>query len=120
MTDGQNFFNETVKDNLITYDNIRKIATGQGNDYTTGCLLDYLYFKNCFKMIAIDLNKQQALDADSKAIQQINFTANLDQDGKTTVFFLIEEVKETILFQIFHKKLSKYCKCVLWNYFFLI
>ena len=48
-------------------------------------------------MIAIDLNKQQALDADSKAIQQINFTANLDRNGNRTVFFIIEEAKETIL-----------------------
>ena len=48
-------------------------------------------------MIAIDLYKQQALDADPKAIQQINFTANLDLAGNTTIFFIIEEAKETIL-----------------------
>ena len=60
-----------------TYENIRKIAIGQGDDYTTGCLLDYTYFKKYYKMIAIDLSKQQALDADPKAVQQINFTANL-------------------------------------------
>ena len=48
-------------------------------------------------MIAIDLNKQQALDADPRAIQQINFTANLDRDGNTTMFFIIEEAKETAL-----------------------
>ena len=52
----------------MTYDNIRKIATGQGDEYTSGCLLDYNYFKNCYKMIAIDLSKQQALNADRKAI----------------------------------------------------
>ena len=63
----------------MTYDNIRKIATGQGNEYTSGCLLDYNYFKNCYKMIAIDLSKQQALNADPKAIEQINFTGNLEQ-----------------------------------------
>ena len=57
-------FQSTSKNNLITYDNIRKIATGQGDDYTTGCLLD-----NSNKMLAIDLNKQPALDADTKPIQ---------------------------------------------------
>ena len=57
-----------------TYENIRKIATGKGDDYTTGCLLDYPYFKENYKMIAIDLNKRNELDADARAIQQINFT----------------------------------------------
>ena len=61
-----------------------------------GCLLDYPYFKEQFKLIAIDLSKQQPLDADRKAIQQINFTGSLDEDGNTT-FFIIEEAKETIL-----------------------
>ena len=54
MIDGQNFFDQPVRNNLITSDSIRKIATGQENDYTTGCLLDYNYFKNFYKMIAID------------------------------------------------------------------
>ena len=70
--------NQPVKDNKVTYENIRKIATGQGDDSTTGCLLDYPYFKDSYKMFAIVLRKQQALDADPRAIQQINFTANLD------------------------------------------
>ena len=78
MMDGQNFFDQPVKNNLVTYDNIRKIAIVQGDDYTTGCLLDYNYFNKYYKMIAIDLDKQQALDADPKTIQQINFTANLE------------------------------------------
>ena len=69
MIDQQNFFDQPKRNNFITYDNIRKIATGQGDDYTTGCLLDYICFKNYYKMIAIDLSKQQALDADPKAIQ---------------------------------------------------
>ena len=79
-----------------TYENIRKIATGKGDDYTTGCLLDYLYFKENYKMIAIDLSKQQVLDADPRKIQQINFTSNLDETGNTTIFFIIEQEKETI------------------------
>ena len=80
-----------------THENIRKIATGQGNYYTSGCLLDYPYFKDSYKMIAIDLSKQLALDTDLRAIQQINFTANLDTAGNTRIYFILEEAKETIL-----------------------
>ena len=88
---------------MITYDNIQKIATARGDDYTTGCLLDYPYFKKYYKMIAIDLSKQQALDTDPKVRQQIIFIENLDQTGNTTTFFIIEEAKK--LFWIFHKDL---------------
>ena len=97
MIDGKNFFDQPINSDLKTYENIRKIATGQGDDYTTGCLLDYSYFRDYYKMIAIDLSKQQVLDADPTAIQQINFTANLDSAGNTTIFFIIEEAKETVL-----------------------
>ena len=95
MIDGKNFFDQLVKDDKVTYENIRKNATDQGDDYTTGCLLDYLYLKNYSKMIAVDLSKQQALDADPKAIQQINFTANLDR-ANTRFYFILEEAKETV------------------------
>ena len=97
MIDGKNFFDQPINSDLKTYDNIRKIATGYGDDYTTGCLLDYSYFKDYYKMIAIDLSKQQALNADPRAIQQLNFTANLDRAGNTTIFFIAEEAKETML-----------------------
>ena len=93
MIDGRKCFNQPVKNNLIIYDNIRKIAAGQEDVYTTGCLLDYNYFNNYYKMIAIDLTKQQALDAGPKAIKQINFTANLDRDGNRAMFFIIEEIR---------------------------
>ena len=96
MIDGKNVFVQLVKNNKVTYENIRKIATGKGDDYTTGCLLDYIYFKNYYKMIAVDLSKQQALDADPKAIQQINFTANLNRDGNARFYFILEEAKETV------------------------
>ena len=86
VIDGQNFFDQSIRINLITY-NIRKIATDQGDDYTTGCLLDYNCLKNYYKMIATDLSKQQALDADPKAIQQINFTGNLE--NQSAIFFVI-------------------------------
>ena len=88
---------KTSKKNKITYENIRKITNGQEDDYTTGCLLDYTYFRDIYKMIAIDLSKQQALDIDPKAIQQINFTANLDRAVNTIIFFILEEVKVTVL-----------------------
>ena len=87
MIDGRNFFDQPINNMTKTYKNIRKITAGQGDDYTTGCLLDYSYFKENYKLIAIDLSKQQELDADPRAIQQINFTANLDRDGNTTMFF---------------------------------
>ena len=97
MINGENFFDQPIKNNKVTYENIIKIATGQGDDYTACCLLDYSYFAETYKMIAADLSKQQALDADLRAIQQINFTANLDRAGNTRVYFIFEEAKETIL-----------------------
>ena len=97
MINGENFFDQPIKNNKLTYENIRKIATGQGDDYTTGCLLDYSYFTDTYKIITVDLSKKQALDADSRATQQINFIANLDRAGDTRVYFILEEAKETIL-----------------------
>ena len=72
----------------------RKIAIGEGDDYTTGCLLDYSYFIYYDNLIVIDLSKQQKLDADPKAIQQINFTGNLDQGGITKWFSLLKKQKK--------------------------
>ena len=95
MIDGRNFFDKPIKNMNKTYESIRTIATGRGDDYTTGCLLDYCYFKENYKMIAIDLGKQQALGEDPRAIQQINFTASLDRAGNTTIFFVFEQAKET-------------------------
>ena len=96
MINGENVFDQPIKNNKVTYESIRKIATGQGDDYTTGCLLDYPYFKDFYKMIAVDLSKQKALDATPRAIQQINFTANLDT-ANTRIYFILEEAKGTIL-----------------------
>ena len=94
---GENFFDQPIKNKKITYDNIRNIAKGYGDDYTTGCLLDYPYFIETYKMIAVDLGKQKALDFDPKAIQQINFTGILNRAGNTRVYFILEELKETVL-----------------------
>ena len=79
----------------MTYENIRKI--GEGDDYVTGCLLEYIYFKNYYKMIAVDLSKKQALDADPKAIHKINFTANLYRAENTRIYFILGEAKKTVL-----------------------
>ena len=90
------FFDQPIKKVTKTYDNIRKITTGQGDDYTTGCLPDYNYFQKYYIMIEIDLSKQQALDSDPEAMQQINFTGKLDRNEDSTVLFITEEAKETV------------------------
>ena len=78
------------------YNEVRKISTGQGDDYTTGFLLDFAYFKDDFRLIAVTLSKQKALDADSRAIQQIIFTGQVD-DEALKVFYMLEKSKETLL-----------------------
>ena len=75
----------------MAYDNIQKIAAGQGGDYTTSCLLDYPYFKKSYKFI--DSNEQEALDADPKAVELSNFT----KDENTKIFFIIKKAQEIIL-----------------------
>ena len=110
--DGKNFFDQPINSDLKTYENIRKIATGREDDHTTGCSLDYSYFKENDKMIAIDLSKQQVLDADRRAIQQINFTANLDRAGNTTMFFIIEEARETV-FGLFTRNCKSFVNLIL-------
>ena len=99
INDRKNVFDQPVKNNLRAYDSIWKYAAGQGHDYRTDCLFDYNhnYLKNYYKMITIDLRKQQALDADSKAIQEINFAGNIDWAKGRTRFAIIKEAKQTIL-----------------------
>ena len=69
------------------------MATGQGYDHTTACLLDHPYPKEHLYLIATEVSEKQALDADPREIQQINFTGNLDQHANTTIFLVIEEAK---------------------------
>ena len=113
MIDGQNVFEQPVKNDLRTYDNSRKIEIGHRNDYTTGCLLDYSYFKEIFKLITIDLSKEQALDTGPKAIQQINFAGDLARNPipNTTMFLLLKNPKKP--FQIFQKNLDEHCHFIL-------
>ena len=89
-------FDQPIKKEIKTYENIRKSTTGQGDNYTKGCFLAYKFFTK-HKMIAIDLSKQQALDVDPKAIKQIDFTGNVIGNNYRVIFFIIEKAKETIL-----------------------
>ena len=93
--DGRNFYDEVINDSIKQYDKIRKISIGQGDDYTTGCLLDFAYFKEKYRLIAADLSKQKALDADSRAIQQIIF--NGKASANVVIYYILEKSKETIL-----------------------
>ena len=93
--DGRNFYDQSINDTIKQYDGIRKISTRQGDDYTTGCLLDCAYFEENYRLIAADLSKQKALDADPKAIQQIIFTGKTD--NQIRVYYIFEQSKETIL-----------------------
>ena len=95
LIDGRNFYDQPINDLVKQKDEIRKIATGRGDDYTTGCLLDYQYFKDHYNLIAIDLSKQKELDADSRAIQQIEFYGMLKTNSQ--VSRILEKSKEIVL-----------------------
>ena len=95
LIDGRNFYDQPINDSIRKYDEIRKIATGKGDNYATGCLLDYNYFKKNYQLIAVDLSKQRKLDADPRAIQQIEFIGMLKT--RSNVFTTLEKSKETIL-----------------------
>ena len=114
MIDGRNCFDQTVKNGLWTKDNISEIATGQSNDYTTVCLLDYPYFEEYYVLIWIDLIKQQKLNANPEEMQQTSFTVNLDRARNTQMFSIIGEAKEIVL------DFSKWTKKILKFSFFLI
>ena len=100
MIDGKNFFDQPVKNDKVTYENIRKISTGQGDDYTTGCLLDYTYFKKYQKMIAVDLSKQQVLDADlNQSNKLILQQTQIKQEELESISFLKKSKKMCLSFR---------------------
>ena len=103
LIDGRNFYDQPINDQIKKYDEIRKISTGKGDGYTTGCLLDYQYFKDHYQLIAVDLSKQNELDADPRAIQQIEFYGKLGTNSQ--VCTILEKSKETVL--EFYKGTSK-------------
>ena len=95
LIDGKNVYDQPINDVIKQSNEIRKIAIAQGDDYTTGCLLDYQYFKDHYNLIAIDLSKQKEWDADSRAIQQIEFYRMLKTNSQ--VCTVLEKSKETTL-----------------------
>ena len=103
MIDGKNFFDQPVKNDKVMYENIRKIATGRGDDYTTGCLLDYIYFNNYYKVIAVDLRKQQVLDVDPQQFNKlVLLQIQIQQETQDSISFMKKRKK---LFLNFHKEL---------------
>ena len=68
LIDGRNFYDQPIKDLIKEYDEIRKVSTRHGDGYTTGCFLDYAYFRNNYRLVVTDLSKQKALHADPRAI----------------------------------------------------
>ena len=110
LIDGRNFYDQPINDIIKQYDEARKVSAGYGDDYTTGCLLDYAYFKDNYRLIAIDLSKQKALDADSRAIQQIVFQGVVKgaNNTKTRLYTILEQSKETML--EFSKRTAKVLK----------
>ena len=95
LIDGRNFYDQPINDLIKQYNEIRKTATGQRDDYTTGYLLDYQYFKDPYQLIAVDISKQEELDTDSRAIQQIEFYGMLKTNSQ--VCAVLEKSKETML-----------------------
>ena len=99
IIDGRNFYDNPIESDIEKYRELKKVIIGKGEDYTTGSLLDYDYFKKHYKLIAVDLSKQKELDADPRAIQQIEFKYMLEgnNDNNSTIYWVLEKSKETIL-----------------------
>ena len=106
ILDGRNFYDNPIENNIEKYRELKQAMIGKGEDYITGSLLDYEYFKEHYKLVAVDLSKQKELDADPKAIQQIEFTYMLGTNS--TIYWVLGKSKETIL--EFSKELLKYIK----------
>ena len=99
LIDRRHFYDQPINDLIKQYDKVRKVSTEYGDDYTTGCLLGYAYFKDNCKLIAVDLSKQKALDADLTAIQKIVFERVVRgaYDTKIRLYTVLEQFKEAIL-----------------------
>ena len=95
IIDGRNFYDNPTDGDIEKYRELKKVMIGKGEDYTTGSLLDYNYFKKHYKLVAVDLSKQKELDADPRAIQQIEFKYMLGTNS--TIYWVHEKSKETIL-----------------------
>ena len=95
IIDGRNFYDNPIESDIEKYRELKKVMIGKGEDYTTGSLLDYNYFKKHYKLVAVDLSKQKELNADPRAIQQIEFKYMLGTNS--TIYLVFEKSKETIL-----------------------
>ena len=95
IIDGRNFYDNPIESDIEKYRELKKVMIGKGEDYTTGSLLDYDYFLKHYKLVAIDLSKQKELDADPRAIQQIESKYMLPTNS--TIYWVLEKSKETIL-----------------------
>ena len=95
IIDGRNLNDNPIESDVEKYRELKKVMIGKGEDYTTGSLLDYNYFKKHYKLVAVDLSKQKELDADPRAIQQIEFKYMLGTNS--TIYWVLEKFKETIL-----------------------
>ena len=94
MIHGRSFYDQPINDLTKQYDEVRKVSTGKGEDYTTGCLLDYTYFKDNYKLIAIDFSRLKVLDADPRAIRQIAFQGVVEGDNnrKIRLYIILKEL----------------------------
>ena len=95
LSDETNFYDQPINNFKKYYDEVRKNSIGQGDDYTTGCLLGYAYFKDNYKLIAVGLNKRNPLDADPRATQQLVFQGFAGQ--KLMQYIFREKSKETVI-----------------------
>ena len=95
IIDRINFYDNPIESDIEKYRELKKVMIGKGEDYTTGSLLDYHYFKKHYKLVAVDLSKQKELDADPRAIQQTEFKYMLETNS--TIYCGLEKSKETIL-----------------------
>ena len=95
IVDGRNFYDNPIESDIEKYRKLKKVMIGKGEDYTTGSLLDYNYFDKHYKLVAVDLSKQKELDADPRAIQQMEFKYMLGTNS--TIYWVLEKSKETIL-----------------------
>ena len=95
IIDGRNLYDNLIESDIEKYRELKKVMIGKGEDYTTGSLLDFNYFDKLYKLVAVDLSKQKELDADPRAIQQIEFKYMLGTNS--TIYWVLEKSKETIL-----------------------
>ena len=95
IIDGRNFYDNPIESDIEKYRELKKVMIGKGEDNTTGSLFDFNYFDKHYKLVAVDLSKQKELDADPRAIQQIEFKYMLGTNS--TICWVLEKSKETIL-----------------------